>query len=66
MVSLSPIDEVLMTEPVDTLVITFFEHPCLTAHTTDGTIVLSIRALCGEALVLPTQGELPLMGGGDG
>ena len=45
-ITCDPIYEVLMTEPVETSVVTFFEHPCLTARTADGTIVLSIRDLC--------------------
>lgn len=32
--------------PIETLVVTFFDHPCLTARLDDGTIALSIRDLC--------------------
>lgn len=57
LVSFSPMDEVLMTEPIETLVVTFFEHPCLTARTTDGTIVLSMRDLC-DAVGLRLSAQL--------
>jgi hypothetical protein len=32
--------------PIETLVVTLFEHPCLTARLADGMIALSIRDLC--------------------
>jgi hypothetical protein len=35
-----------MSEPPETLVVTFFDHPCLAARLDDGTILLSISDLC--------------------
>jgi len=32
--------------PAETLVVTFFEHPCLAVRSTDGTIYVSVRDLC--------------------
>src|SRR2546426_10777315 len=36
----------LMAEPIETLVITFFETPVLAVRSHNGTILLSIRDLC--------------------
>lgn len=46
-----------MSEPIETLVITFFEHPCFTARLADGTIALSIRDLC-DAIGLRLYSQL--------
>jgi len=46
-----------MSEPIETLVVTFFEHPCLTARLADGTITLSIRDLC-DAIGLRLYSQL--------
>jgi hypothetical protein len=46
-----------MSEPSETLVVTFFEHPCLTARLTDGTIAVSIRDLC-DAIGLRLYSQL--------
>jgi hypothetical protein len=35
-----------MTEPIETLVVTFFETPVLAVRSSDGTIFLSLRDLC--------------------
>jgi hypothetical protein len=40
-----------MLESIETLVVTFFEHPCLTVRASDGNIYLSLRDLC-EAIGL--------------
>lgn len=45
-----------MTQPRETLVVTFFEHPCLAVRRNDGTIFLSIRDLCAAVgLTLGSQ-----------
>ena len=46
-----------MSDPQETLVVTFFEHPCLTARLRDGTIVVSIRDLC-DAIGLNLSSQL--------
>ena len=46
-----------MSEPIETLVVTFFEHPCFTARLADGTIALSIRDLC-DAIGLRLYSQL--------
>ncbi|MGA9223594.1 MAG: hypothetical protein WBZ57_20580, partial [Pseudomonas graminis] len=47
----------VVSEPIETLVVTFFEHPCLTARLSDGTIVVSIRDLC-DAVGLNLSSQL--------
>jgi P22_AR N-terminal domain len=46
-----------VSEPIETLVVTFFEHPCLTARLRDGAIVVSIRDLC-DAVGLNLSSQL--------
>lgn len=43
--------------PTETLVVTFFEHPCLAARGGDGTIYVSVRDLC-DAVGLRPHGQL--------
>lgn len=43
--------------PAETLVVTFFEHPCLAVRGADGTIYVSVRDLC-DAIGLRTHGQL--------
>ena len=43
--------------PTETLVVTFFEHPCLAARATDGTIYVSIRDLC-DAVGLRSHSQI--------
>jgi hypothetical protein len=42
-----------MSEPIETLVVTFFEHPCLTARLADDTIVLSTYVLGPGGVLFP-------------
>ena len=46
-----------MTDAVETLVVTFFEHPVYAARVRDGTILLSIRDLC-DAIGLNLSSQL--------
>jgi hypothetical protein len=46
-----------VSEPTEMLVVTFFEHPCLTARLRDGAIVASIRDLC-DAVGLNLSSQL--------
>jgi hypothetical protein len=46
-----------MTEPIETLVVTFFEHPVLAARMVDGTILLSVRDLC-DAVGLASSSQI--------
>lgn len=43
--------------PSETLVVTFFEHPCLAARSADGTIYVSVRDLC-DAVGLRVHSQL--------
>lgn len=43
--------------PAETLVVTFFEHPCFAVRGADGTIYVSVRDLC-DAIGLRTNGQL--------
>lgn len=46
-----------MAEPIETLVVTFFEHPVLAARVVDGTILLSVRDLC-DAVGLASSSQI--------
>jgi hypothetical protein len=43
--------------PIELLVVTFFEHPCLAVRGTDGTIYVSVRDLC-DAVGLRSHSQL--------
>ncbi len=43
--------------PIELLVVTFFEHPCLATRGADGTIYVSVRDLC-DVVGLRMQGQL--------
>lgn len=43
--------------PAETLVVTFFAHPCMAARSTDGTIYISVRDLC-DAVGLRAHSQL--------
>ncbi|NTW97231.1 MAG: hypothetical protein HGB28_01625 [Oscillochloris sp.] len=43
--------------PAETLVVTFFEHPCLAARGADGTIYVSVRDLC-DAVGLRSHSQI--------
>ena len=44
-------------DPIETLIVTFFEQPCLAVRRLDGTIFVSVRDLC-DATGLRTNGQL--------
>lgn len=49
--------ERIVMNPAETLVVTFFEHPCLAARGADGTIYVSVRDLC-DAVGLRSHSQI--------